>query len=204
MKPRTLIVDHVDSFTFNIAQALGSLGAEVLVRRSDELTLAGALALSPTHLVLSPGPGHPCEAGLARVLVRAFAARIPILGVCLGHQVLGLEAGGRIVPALHPEHGVGIRVFHDGTGPMRSLPNPFRAGRYHSLVVAEDGIGPDYLISAWSEEGEVLGIRHRELPIHGVQFHPESVLTPEGGRLFSNFLGLEGDRHGAAPREGVA
>lgn len=200
MIQRVLVVDHVDSFTFNLVQGFAALGAEVQVRRADEVSVAEALELAPTHVVLSPGPGHPREAHLARELLGGIDEQVPILGVCLGHQVLGLAAGASVRSSARPEHGVEIRVFHDGATPFEGLSNPFVAGRYHSLTVTEAGLAPDFVVSAWSADGEVLGIRHRDLPRFGVQVHPESVLTPEGARLFQNFLATRAAR--VAPRRG--
>jgi anthranilate synthase/aminodeoxychorismate synthase-like glutamine amidotransferase len=185
---RVLLVDNKDSFTFNLVQALRGLGAEVLVARNDALDLAGAEALAPTHLVLSPGPGRPERAGVTPSLLAAFLERLPILGVCLGHQALGQLFGGRVVRAQRAVHGQSSRVYHDGRGCLRGLPNPFEAGRYHSLCVAEAGLARELEISAWTAEGEVMGLRHRQLPVEGVQFHPESVLTPRGTRVLANFL----------------
>jgi anthranilate synthase/aminodeoxychorismate synthase-like glutamine amidotransferase len=198
---RVLLVDNHDSFTFNLVQALRVLGAEVHVARNDELTLAAAqtcfadragsgAAGAPTHLVLSPGPGTPQHAGITPAILAAFLERMPILGVCLGHQALGAHFGGRVARATRPVHGKSSRIWHDGRGLFRGLPNPFEAGRYHSLCVSEDGLGPELEISAWTAEGEIMGLRHRALPVEGVQFHPESVLTPRGARILASFLAL--------------
>jgi len=187
---RVLLVDNHDSFTFNLVQALRVLGAEVHVARNDELELAAAEALAPTHLVLSPGPGAPAQAGVTPAILAAFLERVPILGVCLGHQALGAHFGGRVARAARPVHGKSSRVWHDGRGLFRGLPNPLVAGRYHSLCVSEHGLAPELEVSAWTAEGEVMGLRHRTLPLEGVQFHPESVLTPRGPRLLAGFLAL--------------
>jgi anthranilate synthase/aminodeoxychorismate synthase-like glutamine amidotransferase len=192
---RILLIDNYDSFTFNLVQGLRALGAAVHVARNDELTPEEALLLlesrtAPTHLVLSPGPGTPARAGHMPALLELFQERIPILGVCLGHQAIGARFGGRIVRATRPQHGKVSRIYHDGRGVLRGLPNPFEAGRYHSLCVAEDGLGSELAVSAWTAEGEVMGLRHRRLSIEGVQFHPESILTPRGGRILANFLAL--------------
>ncbi|MSR61689.1 MAG: aminodeoxychorismate/anthranilate synthase component II [Planctomycetes bacterium] len=186
-----LLIDNHDSFTFNLVQALRVLGAEVRVARNDELDLAAAHAHAPTHLVLSPGPGSPQHAGITPAILDAFLERVPILGVCLGHQAIGARFGGLVSRAAKPVHGKSSRVWHDGRGIFRGLPNPLVAGRYHSLCVSERGLAPELEISAWTAEGEVMGLRHRTLPIEGVQFHPESVLTPRGARLLAGFLALQ-------------
>ena len=191
MRPRVLLVDHVDSFTYNLVQAFRESGADVLVRRHDELSIDDARALAPSHLVLSPGPGHPAAMRTSLALIDVFRDLVPILGVCLGHQCLGLAAGADVVRAARPEHGKTVRVYHDGRAPFRGLANPFVAGRYNSLVVEESSlVRPDsaFEVSAWSADGEVLGLRHRRLPVLGLQFHPESVLTPDGHRILSSFL----------------
>ncbi len=185
---RVLLLDNHDSFTFNLVQALRGLGAEVRVAKNDALSLVEAHAYAPSHVVLSPGPGRPERAGLMPALLDEFLERVPILGVCLGHQAIGARFGGRVARALRPVHGKSARIWHDGHGLFRGLPNPFEAGRYHSLCVSEEGLQPELVISAWSAEGEVMGLRHRALPVEGVQFHPESVLTPRGTRLLANFL----------------
>jgi anthranilate synthase/aminodeoxychorismate synthase-like glutamine amidotransferase len=187
---RVLVLDNYDSFTFNLVQLLREKGAEVLVRRNDALDVAAAQALAPTHLVLSPGPGRPENAGITLRLIAALAPKLPVLGVCLGHQALGLAFGGRVVHAARPQHGEEARVFHDGRGLFRGLSSPLAAARYHSLVVAEQGFPEALEVSAWTAEGEIMGLRHRSLPVEGVQFHPESVLTPRGARLIANFLAL--------------
>ncbi len=190
MSARILLIDNYDSFTFNLVQALRGLGAEVFVRRNDEIDIAHALALAPTHLVISPGPGTPERAGVSMHLIEAYLERLPLLGVCLGHQALAAVLGGRVQRAASPVHGKSSRTFHDGRRLFRGLPNPFEAARYHSLCVAEEGLPAELEISAWSMEGEILGIRHRRFPAEGVQFHPESVLTPKGERMLASFLEL--------------
>lgn len=188
MSARILVVDNIDSFTFNLVQALREKGATTVVRRSDELTLAEADALDPTHVVISPGPGHPADAGVTLALIRSFLGRVPLLGVCLGHQALAVACGGRVAHAREPRHGKTTRIYHDGHGLFRGLPLPFEAGRYHSLCVEEAALGDGLEISAWSPEGEVMGLRHQRFAANGVQFHPESILTPDGPRLLDRFL----------------
>jgi anthranilate synthase/aminodeoxychorismate synthase-like glutamine amidotransferase len=186
--PRLLLIDNYDSFTYNLVQAFLVLGADVRVHRNDRITLDEARAIAPTHLCISPGPGVPAEAGVSEEMIRAFAGRIPVLGVCLGHQALVEAYGGTIVRAGRLMHGKTSRVFHDGRGILAAMPNPFEAGRYHSLLARRDSV-PDALeVTAWTEEGEVMGVRHRSLALEGVQFHPESILTPEGPRLLARFL----------------
>jgi len=187
-----LLVDNYDSFTYNLYQYLAELGADVLVRRNDALSLADIERLGPERIVISPGPGSPREAGLSIEIIREFGARVPVLGVCLGHQCIGQAFGGRIVRAPELRHGKPSAVYHGGSGVLAGLPVPFRAIRYHSLVVARDTL-PDCLdVTAWTDDGLIMGLRHREYPIQGVQFHPESVLTEQGHRLLANFLGLDG------------
>jgi para-aminobenzoate synthetase component II len=192
MSARVLLIDNYDSFTYNLVQALRVLGAAVEVRRNDEVTVAEAQELEPTHLVVSPGPGRPEDAGISLAMLGAMLSRLPILGVCLGHQALGALLGGRVVRAKQLMHGKASPVYHDGRTLYEGLPNPFPAGRYHSLAVAEEGLPDDVMVSAYTSEGEIMGLRHRSLPVEGVQFHPESVLTPEGSRLLRNFLDLDG------------
>jgi anthranilate synthase/aminodeoxychorismate synthase-like glutamine amidotransferase len=189
MSPRVLLVDNYDSFTFNLYQYLGELGADVEVVRNDALTVDQAMARGPDRIVISPGPGTPDGAGISLELIRA-AGRVPVLGVCLGHQALGQAFGGRVVRAPRLMHGKTSEVRHDGRGVFAGLPDPFTATRYHSLVVARNSV-PDALeVSAWIEDGTVMGLRHRALPLEGVQFHPESVLSTNGKRLLANFLGV--------------
>ena len=192
MPPRLLLVDNYDSFTYNLVQAFLALGADVRVYRNDEITVEGARALEPTHLCISPGPGTPSEAGVSEDMIRGFAGRVPVLGVCLGHQALVEVYGGSIVRAGRIMHGKTSRVLHDGRGVFAGLPNPFEAGRYHSLIAHEATV-PDALeITARTEEGEIMGVRHRTLAVEGVQFHPESILTPDGPRLLATFLAKRG------------
>ncbi len=190
MSPRVLLIDNYDSFTYNLVQAFRVLGAEVVVRRNDEITVAAAVELSPSHVVVSPGPGRPETAGRTLPLLEALLPRVPILGVCLGHQAIGALLGGSVVRARKLMHGKTSPVYHDGRTLYEGLPNPFVAGRYHSLAVAEEGLPHELLVSAYTSDGEIMGVRHRSLPVEGVQFHPESVLTPEGGRLLRNFFDL--------------
>ena len=191
MTPRVLLIDNYDSFTWNLAQAFGILGCDVVVRRNDAITETQAVEMSPTHLVVSPGPGRPERAGLSIRLIERFMTRVPVLGVCLGHQAIGALMGGNVVSARRPIHGKASPVYHDGRTLYEGLPNPFEAGRYHSLAVASEPLPSDLLVSAYTSEGEVMGLRHRSLPVEGVQFHPESVLTPLGARLLRNFLDLD-------------
>ena len=183
---RVLLIDNYDSFTYNLAHLFGELGAEVVVRRNDEVTVVEAEAMEPTHVVVSPGPGRPEAAGVSESVVRAFAGRAPILGVCLGHQAIVSVFGGEVGPAQQLVHGKATMVAHDGRGLFDGLPEDFLAGRYHSLAATSI---PDSLeVSATAADGEVMAVRHRELPVDGVQFHPESVLTPVGKDLARNFL----------------
>jgi anthranilate synthase/aminodeoxychorismate synthase-like glutamine amidotransferase len=188
---RVLVIDNYDSFTYNLVDMIASAGAEVVVRRNDAITAAEALDLEPTHLVVSPGPGTPAHAGCSAEVVRALSGRVPVLGVCLGHQVIVDVYGGRVGRAARLVHGKADAVRHDGSGLYAGLPSPFDAGRYHSLAAI--GAIPEALeVTARSDDGEVMGVRHRELAVHGVQFHPESVLTPKGAVLIDNFLKIGG------------
>ena len=189
-KPQLLLIDNYDSFTYNLVQAFLVLGADVKVYRNDELTVAQALALNPTHLCISPGPGRPDDAGVSLQMLAAFERRVPILGVCLGHQSLVQHCGGRIVPADRLMHGKTSMIEHDGRTIYSGLSQPFQAGRYHSLAAEAASLPAILEITARSERGEIMGVRHRQLPLEGVQFHPESVLTPEGNRLLGNFLAM--------------
>lgn len=189
MSPRLLLVDNYDSFTYNLVQAFMVLGAEVLVHRNDAITIEQALALAPTHLCISPGPGTPQDAGISMKMIEAFAGRLPIFGVCLGHQSLVEVFGGKVVRAPRLMHGKTSPVHHDGKGVFTGLSNPMQAGRYHSLIALRESLPAELVVTAWTDEGEIMGVRHRDLPVEGVQFHPESVLTPEGPALMANFLG---------------
>ena len=185
---RVLVIDNYDSFAWNLVQALASLGAEVTVRRNDALSTADAVASAPDAIVVSPGPCTPAEAGISVALVRAAAERrVPLLGVCLGHQAIGAAFGARIVRAARPVHGKAHAVTHDGRGALRGLPSPLTAMRYHSLVVLEP-LPAELVATARTESGELMGVRHASLPIEGVQFHPESFMTPHGPALLANFL----------------
>jgi anthranilate synthase/aminodeoxychorismate synthase-like glutamine amidotransferase len=185
------VLDNYDSFTFNLVQYFGELGATVTVRRNDKVTLDDIAALAPSHIVISPGPGRPENAGLTTAVVKHFGERLPVLGVCLGHQAIGAVFGGQVVRARAPMHGKTSIVEHDGRGVFAGLKEPFVASRYHSLVVAEEGLPEALEITARTRDDRtIMGLRHRTLPIHGVQFHPESVLTDEGRRMLRNFLEL--------------
>jgi anthranilate synthase/aminodeoxychorismate synthase-like glutamine amidotransferase len=188
MSVRLLLIDNYDSFTYNLVQAFLVLEAEVLVYRNDALSVAAARALQPTHLVISPGPGRPEGAGSSLPMIDAFAGNIPVLGVCLGHQSIVQHFGGEIIGAAHLMHGKTSLVQHDGATLYRDLHNPFEVGRYHSLAANRDRLPTDLIVTARTTDGEIMGVRHRHLNVEGVQFHPESVLTPEGPRLLKNFL----------------
>jgi para-aminobenzoate synthetase component II len=188
LKPKLLMIDNYDSFTYNLVQYLGELGAAVVVKRNDDIDVAGARALSPDAMVISPGPCTPKEAGVSLAILRELSAELPILGVCLGHQCIGEAFGGRVVRAARLMHGKTSPVLHDGKTIFESIPSPFDAMRYHSLLVEWDTV-PDCLeISARTEENEIMGFRHRTLRVEGVQFHPESIGTPQGKRVLENFL----------------
>jgi len=190
MSMRLLLIDNYDSFTFNLLQGFRILGAEVLVFRNDEISVGEALDLGATHLVISPGPGNPGDAGVSVQAIRAFAGRVPILGVCLGHQSIVAAYGGEIVPARRLMHGKTSQISHDGQGVFRGLPNPLEVGRYHSLAACRDRLPDCLMVSAETTDGEIMGVRHTDFAVEGVQFHPESVLTPMGQRLLGNFLGM--------------
>lgn len=183
-----LMIDNYDSFTYNLVQYLGELGEEVKVLRNDEITLEGIEQLAPARIVISPGPCTPDEAGISVPLVRHFAGTVPILGVCLGHQAIGQALGGRIVHAQQLMHGKTSAIYHDGRGVFRGLPDAFTATRYHSLAIERASLPGCLEVSAWSGDGEIMGVRHKELAVEGVQFHPESILTEHGHHLLKNFL----------------
>jgi len=187
-KPKLLMIDNYDSFTYNLVQYLGELGAAVVVKRNDDIDVAGARALSPDAIVISPGPCTPKEAGVSLAILRELSAELPILGVCLGHQCIGEAFGGRVVRAARLMHGKTSPVLHDGKTIFKSIPSPFDAMRYHSLLVEWDTVPNCLEISARTEENEIMGFRHKTLRVEGVQFHPESVGTPEGKHLLENFL----------------
>lgn len=183
-----LMIDNYDSFTYNLVQYFGELGEEVIVARNDEITLDEIQRLNPTRIVISPGPCTPNEAGISLQLISRFGGKIPLLGVCLGHQSIGQAFGGRIVPAKQIMHGKTSLVFHDNKGVFRGLDNPFVATRYHSLVIERSSMPDCLAITAWTEDGEIMGVRHQSLQIEGVQFHPESILSEHGHQLLGNFL----------------
>jgi anthranilate synthase/aminodeoxychorismate synthase-like glutamine amidotransferase len=189
---RILMIDNYDSFTYNLVQYLGELGAELEVRRNDAIDIAGVRALAPQAIVISPGPCTPKEAGISVPLLREMAGELPILGVCLGHQCIGEAFGGKVVRAGRLMHGKTSPILHDGKGIFAGLPRPFDAMRYHSLLVAADSIPECLEVSARTAEGEVMGLRHRTLAVEGIQFHPESIGTPDGKRLLANFLRMVG------------
>jgi len=183
-----IIIDNYDSFVYNLAQYLGELGWKPVVYRNDEVTLADIERARPSHIVISPGPCTPLEAGISNDVVRHFGGKIPILGVCLGHQCIGHVYGGRIIRAAIPTHGKSTLVYHDGHTVYRNLPNPFEAGRYHSLVIGSDEIPPVLRTTATTSEGMIMGVRHRKFVVEGVQFHPESIMTDVGHAVLRNFL----------------
>lgn len=184
-----LVIDNYDSFTYNLVQYLGELGQKVRVVRNDEISVADVARLKPTHILVSPGPCTPKEAGISVDVLRAYAGKLPILGVCLGHQSLGYAFGGKIIRAKKLMHGKTSQIKHDGKGVFKGLKNPFTATRYHSLVIERKSFPKDLIITATSEDGEIMGVRHRTLPaLEGVQFHPESILTEGGKDLLKNFL----------------
>lgn len=187
-----LMIDNYDSFTYNVVQYLMELGADVVVHRNDEITLEDIARLAPSKIVISPGPCTPSEAGISMALIERFAGRLPILGICLGHQSIGQVFGGQVVRAREVMHGKTSPIYHRGEGVFRDLPQPMTATRYHSLIVAEDGLPDSLEVTAWTQRDgqrdEIMGFRHREHDIEGVQFHPESIMTPDGHSLLNNFL----------------
>jgi anthranilate synthase/aminodeoxychorismate synthase-like glutamine amidotransferase len=183
-----LLIDNYDSFTYNLFQYLGELGEEVWVTRNDEVSLDEIAEKSPQHIVISPGPGTPQQAGISNDIIHKFGDSIPILGVCLGHQCVGYNYGAKVNRASEIKHGKSSLIYHDGKGLFQGLPNPFPAIRYHSLVVMPDDLPDCLVLSAWTNEGIVMGLRHRQFPVEGVQFHPESIMTEVGKDLLKNFL----------------
>jgi anthranilate synthase component II len=186
-----LMIDNYDSFTYNLVQYLGELGQDVKVARNDEISLEEIGRLAPANIVISPGPCTPNEAGISLALIERFAGKIPILGVCLGHQAIGQALGGKVVHAQALMHGKVSRIHHSGKGVFRGLPSPYEATRYHSLAIERASCPAELEITAWTEDGEIMGVRHRTLPLEGVQFHPESILTEHGHALLRNFLTRE-------------
>ena len=183
-----LMIDNYDSFTYNLVQYFGELGEEVRVFRNDEITIEGIAALKPDRLVVSPGPCSPAEAGISVAAIQAFTGKLPLLGVCLGHQSIGAAFGGKIVHARQLMHGKTSPVCHLDAGVFRGLPNPFTATRYHSLAIERASLPPCLEVTAWTEDGEIMGVRHKDFQVEGVQFHPESIRTEHGHRLLKNFL----------------
>ena len=183
-----LMIDNYDSFTFNIVQYLGELGAEVKVVRNDQITVEEAEKLRPTKILVSPGPCSPAEAGVSCDIIRHFGSKLPVFGVCLGHQALGYVYGGKVIRADRLMHGKTSPILHTGKGVLRGMPNPFDAIRYHSLLVERKSLPAELEITAETKEGEIMGLQHRTLPVYGVQFHPESILTQDGKRILQNFL----------------
>lgn len=188
-----LLIDNYDSFTFNLAQALSASGARVIVHRNDAMDADAMLALAPAAIVISPGPGNPSNAGVCLDLITKLPSQLPLLGVCLGHQSLVEAMGGELIRDPRPTHGKASQVHHDGSSLFRNLPTPFPAGRYHSLRAKRDSLPACLQLSAWTEAGEVMAVRHKTNPWFGVQFHPESILTPQGNRVLTNFACLAGE-----------
>jgi anthranilate synthase/aminodeoxychorismate synthase-like glutamine amidotransferase len=204
VKPRLLLIDNYDSFTYNLVQAFLVLGADVQVYRNDAITPEAARELSPTHLCISPGPGTPYDAGISMEMIRTFKGHIPVLGVCLGHQSIVEVFGGKVVRAGRLMHGKTSIVEHDGRALFMGLPQPCEVGRYHSLIAAPETLPAELEVSARTAEGEVMAVRHRTYMVEGVQFHPESILTPEGPRLMKNFLELTAGERAREAALGVA
>ena len=194
MSVHVLVIDNYDSFTYNLVQAIRQLQAKVTVFRNDQLTVEDAAKLDYSHLLISPGPGHPRDAGISIPLIRAIAGLKPLLGVCLGHQALVEAFGGHIEHAPQVMHGKSSDVYHDGEGLFADLPTPFTAGRYHSLCAAKKKLPAEFEVSAWTSANEIMAVHHRDFNLHGVQFHPESVLTPDGPKLIENFLRIREGR----------
>jgi anthranilate synthase/aminodeoxychorismate synthase-like glutamine amidotransferase len=187
-----LVIDNYDSFTYNLVQYLGELGAEMKIFRNDQITLDEIAAMNPDRILISPGPCSPNEAGISCEVIRRFGERVPIFGVCLGHQCMGQVYGGRVVRAARLMHGKTSPILHQGKSLLQGLPSPFEAIRYHSLLVERESLPADLVITAETAEGEIMGLQHRTFPVHGVQFHPESILTQNGKAILQNFLDLPG------------
>ena len=185
-----LMIDNYDSFTYNLVQYLSEMGERLVVKRNDAITVSQVTRLKPAGIVISPGPGTPTDAGISNDLIRTCAGQIPILGVCLGHQCIGAVFGGQVVRATRPMHGKTSPIHHTGEGVFRGLPNPFDATRYHSLIVKRETLPKDLTVTAWTEAREIMGLQHKRLPVYGVQFHPESILTNAGKDLLRNFVRL--------------
>ncbi|XWX04781.1 aminodeoxychorismate/anthranilate synthase component II [Aggregatilineales bacterium SYSU G02658] len=185
-----LVIDNYDSFTYNIVQEMGELGAQIEVVRNDQVTVDQVRAMQPTHIVISPGPGFPKSSGISPDVIRELGPTTPLLGVCLGHQAIGEVFGGVVSHAKRQMHGKISMIHHDDDPLFRGLPNPFQATRYHSLVVLPETLPPDLVVTAWTDEDEIMGLRHKHYPILGVQFHPESILTTNGIQIFRNFLAM--------------
>jgi len=190
MKPETsiLVIDNYDSFTYNLVQYLGELGCDIQVRRNDAVTVEEVREMAPDGIVISPGPGLPANAGISISLIQKCAGNIPMLGVCLGHQAIGEAFGGKVVQAPRLMHGKISSIFHDGDSVLSDLPNPFEATRYHSLVLRREDLPECLVVNAWTDDGVIMGLRHQDHDLFGVQFHPESVMTPEGMKVLENFL----------------
>jgi anthranilate synthase/aminodeoxychorismate synthase-like glutamine amidotransferase len=201
--PKLLLIDNYDSFTYNLVQAFLVLGADVHVYRNDAITVSAALALKPTHLCISPGPGTPYDAGVSMQMISAFAGVVPVLGVCLGHQSIVEVFGGKVVRAARLMHGKTSLIEHDARTVFAGLPQPCEVGRYHSLIAAPDNMPAELEVNARTAEGEIMGVRHRSLVVEGVQFHPESILTPDGPQLLRNFLQLAQGERRSDPVPGV-
>ena len=198
-----IMIDNYDSFTYNLVQYFGELGQEVQVFRNDEISLEQIATLKPDHLVISPGPCTPNEAGVSMSVIKQFAGQIPILGVCLGHQSIGQAFGGKIVHAKQLMHGKTSEIHHKQIGVFAGLPDPFTATRYHSLVIERESLPECLEITAWTDDGEIMGVRHKSLAVEGVQFHPESILTEHGHALLENYLRTPSPRHSPTRGEGV-
>ena len=204
MNARVLLIDNYDSFTYNLVQAFLVLGADVHVYRNDAMTVEEALAFAPSHLCISPGPGTPYDAGVSMDMIRAFAGKLPVFGVCLGHQSMVEVFGGKVVRAGRLMHGKTSIIQHDGRGVFAGLPQSCEVGRYHSLIAAPETLPPELEVSARTAEGEIMGVRHRTLTVEGVQFHPESILTPDGPALMRNFLAFSGGQRARGSSVGAS